>query len=36
MKMNNPICAPTNGRIKEVRVKEEDKVKTGQVLVVLE
>ncbi|MGA3206552.1 MAG: biotin/lipoyl-containing protein [Syntrophales bacterium] len=36
MKMNNPICASTNETIKEVRVKEEDKVKTGQVLVVLE
>jgi biotin carboxyl carrier protein len=36
MKMNNPICATANERIKEVRVKEKDKVKTGQVLVVLE
>jgi biotin carboxyl carrier protein len=36
MKMNNPICVPTNGRIKEVRVKKEDKVKKGQVLTVLE
>lgn len=36
MKMNNTICAPANGRIREIRVKEKDKVKTGQVLVVLE
>ena len=34
--MNNPICVPTNGRIKEVRVKKEGKVKKGQVLMVLE
>jgi acetyl-CoA carboxylase biotin carboxyl carrier protein len=36
MKMENPIAAPSDGRVKEIRVKEQDQVKTSQVLVVLE
>jgi biotin carboxyl carrier protein len=36
MKMENPICAPRNGKVIEVTVSEEEKVDTGQVLIVLE
>jgi len=35
MKMENPIVAPGNGTVKEIKVKEGDKVNTSQVLVVL-
>lgn len=36
MKMEIPVTAPRAGRVKEIRVKETDVVKEGQVLVVLE
>jgi len=36
MKMENPITAPEDGKIAEIKVKEQDKVDTGQVMVVFE
>jgi biotin carboxyl carrier protein len=36
MKMENPICAPRDGKVKEVKVRETDKVNTNQILVVFE
>lgn len=36
MKMEIPVTAPRAGKVKEIRVKETDVVKEGQVLVVLE
>jgi acetyl-CoA carboxylase biotin carboxyl carrier protein len=36
MKMEIPVTAPRAGTVKEVRVKEGEVVKEGQVLVVLE
>ncbi len=36
MKMENPICAPSDGVVKEIRVKEKDVVEVDQVLVILE
>jgi biotin carboxyl carrier protein len=36
MKMEIPVMAPRAGIVKEIRVKETDVVKEGQVLVVLE
>jgi biotin carboxyl carrier protein len=36
MKMENPICAPRDGKVKEIKVGEEDKVDTNQALIVLE
>jgi acetyl-CoA carboxylase biotin carboxyl carrier protein len=36
MKMEIPVVAPVAGTVKEIRVKEQDVVKEGQVLVVLE
>ena len=36
MKMENPICAKAAGVVKEIKVKEKDKVGTNQVLLVLE
>ena len=36
MKMEIPVTAPRAGIVKEVRVKEGEVVKEGQVLVVLE
>jgi len=36
MKMENPICAPRDGKVKEIKVSEDDKVDTNEVLVVLE
>lgn len=36
MKMENPITAPAAGKIAEIKVKEQDKVDTGQVLAVIE
>ncbi|MBN2178861.1 MAG: biotin/lipoyl-binding protein [Deltaproteobacteria bacterium] len=36
MKMENPICAPSEGVVKEIRVKEKDVVEVDQVLVILE
>jgi len=36
MKMENPICAKTEGTVKEIKVKEKDKVAINQVLMVLE
>ena len=36
MKMENAIPTPEAGKIKEIKVKVDDKVATNQVLVVLE
>ncbi len=36
MKMENPICSPIDGTVKEVNVKEMDTVETGHLLVVIE
>ncbi len=36
MKMEIPVTAPKAGTVAEIRVKETDVVKEGQVLVVLE
>jgi acetyl-CoA carboxylase biotin carboxyl carrier protein len=36
MKMEIPVMAPRAGTVKEIRVKEKDVVKEGQVLVVLD
>jgi acetyl-CoA carboxylase biotin carboxyl carrier protein len=36
MKMEISVTAPRAGRVKEIRVKETDVVKEGQVLVVME
>jgi acetyl-CoA carboxylase biotin carboxyl carrier protein len=36
MKMEISVTAPRAGRVKEIRVKETEVVKEGQVLVVLE
>ena len=36
MKMEIPVTAPRAGRVAEIKVKETDVVKEGQVLVVLE
>ena len=36
MKMEIPVTAPRAGRVSEIKVKETDVVKEGQVLVVLE
>jgi acetyl-CoA carboxylase biotin carboxyl carrier protein len=36
MKMEIPVLAPRAGKIAEIRVKETDVVKEGQVLAVLE
>ncbi|MDQ6636857.1 MAG: biotin/lipoyl-binding carrier protein [Candidatus Dormibacteraeota bacterium] len=36
MKMEIPVTAPIRGTVKEIRVKEQDVVKEGQVLAVIE
>ena len=36
MKMEPPIASPVEGRVKEIRVGVKDKVKAGQVLMVIE
>ncbi len=36
MKMENPIYAPGDGVVKEIRVAKDDKVDSEQVLLVLE
>jgi len=36
MKMENAIPTPEAGKVKEIKVKVDDKVSTNQVLVVLE
>jgi biotin carboxyl carrier protein len=36
MKMENAIPTPEAGKVKEIKVKVEDKVSTNQVLMVLE
>ena len=36
MKMEIPVTSPRAGTVREIRVKETDVVKEGQVLVVLE
>ena len=36
MKMENPICAKTDGIVTEIKVKEKDKFAINQVLIVLE
>ena len=36
MKMEQPIASPVEGVVKEIKVAVKDKVKTGQVLLVIE
>jgi len=36
MKMQNELCAQTDGTVKEIRVKEQDAVDPAQVLLVIE
>jgi acetyl-CoA carboxylase biotin carboxyl carrier protein len=36
MKMENPIYAPAAGVVKEIKVKEKEKVAANQVLMILE
>ncbi len=36
MKMENPICATAAGTVKEIKVKEKDKVDNNQLLIVIE
>ncbi|MBN2398404.1 MAG: biotin/lipoyl-binding protein [Deltaproteobacteria bacterium] len=36
MKMENPIFAPADGTVKEIKVKEKDAVEADQVLMILE
>jgi len=36
MKMEIPVVAPVAGTVKEIRVKEKDVVREGQVLAVIE
>ena len=36
MKMENAIPTPEAGKVKEIKVKKDDKVSTNQVLIVLE
>lgn len=36
MKMEQPIASPVEGQVKEVKVAVKDKVKAGQVLMVIE
>ena len=36
MKMEIPVTAPAAGTVREIRVKEQDVVQEGQVLVVIE
>ncbi len=36
LKMENPIYAPTDGKVAEIKVSEGTEVETNQVLIVLE
>jgi acetyl-CoA carboxylase biotin carboxyl carrier protein len=36
MKMEIPVTAPVSGTVREIRVKEQDVVKEGQVLAVID
>ena len=36
LKMENPVCAPCSGTVKEIRVKKGDQVADGAVLMVIE
>lgn len=36
MKMQNPIVAPADGKVREILVRAQEEVDTGQVLIVLE
>lgn len=36
MKMEQPIASPVEGTVKEIKVAVKDKVKAGQVLMVIE
>ena len=36
MKMEIPVTAPVAGRVREIRVREQDVVKEGQVLAVID
>lgn len=36
MKMEQPIASPVEGQVKEIRVAVKDKVKAGQVLMIIE
>ncbi|MCD6570676.1 MAG: acetyl-CoA carboxylase biotin carboxyl carrier protein subunit [Deltaproteobacteria bacterium] len=35
MKMEIPICSTSDGKVKEIKVKEKDKVEADQILIVL-
>ncbi|MBU2055562.1 MAG: acetyl-CoA carboxylase biotin carboxyl carrier protein subunit [Proteobacteria bacterium] len=36
MKMENPIYAPAGGTVKEIKIKANDSVETGQLMMVIE
>ena len=36
MKMQNPLVAPSDGQVKEIKIKEQEEVQTGQALIVIE
>nr|MBL0700304.1 acetyl-CoA carboxylase biotin carboxyl carrier protein subunit [Desulfobacterales bacterium] len=36
MKMENPICASSDGTVTEVKVEEQDKVQVNQVLAIID
>lgn len=36
MKMQNPIVAPSDGKVKEITVQVQEEVNTGQLLLTLE
>ena len=36
MKMENPICAPAGGTVKEIFVNANDVVETGDLLIIIE
>ncbi len=36
LKMENPIYAPADGKVAEIKVSENEKVETNQLLIVLE
>lgn len=36
MKMENPIFAPADGTVKEIKIKEKDAVEADQLLMILE
>jgi len=36
MKMKNPLVSPADGKVKEITVRVQDEVQTGQVLAIIE